>query len=445
MMTVQGRVAQTGRISLATESLMDNTDWSLFVYFQKPLVDTAAAAESTFVLSQYNTFAAGRAWLAAGQTGQISFVPITGTTSTHRPTNYGGAALIEPCPVMITYDTSTRELKFRDLVNGVTNTTAMPADFTALPTHLAVAQILSASAGRPNDISYCGILKYEGIMSDAQMDSVWENFRDNHQRVADYALIYGNSVTSGSNAAEASGNSARNWPQQFTAVANRNNVLTMRPYAMGGKQLYYMRGSDFVKPTGSNFPGSYPAISTGFASDSVDYWGPRWKPTILILDENQNTAANSSINVTYDVDWAGTVGNPGIARHVIDKLRGYGNADMKVVAGTMMAIQSKEIAIPYDPLTYAEIIAAEGTSLFRRNLRDWSQSIRTDTAGLYDAVYDLYADFQGSALSGDPGDAFGNYYPNGDVALFYNDPQHPGFDGHTLMATGYWAATESIL
>jgi hypothetical protein len=65
---------------------------------------------------------------------------------------------------------------------------------------------------------------------------------------------------------------------------------------------------------------------------------------------------------------------------------------------------------------------------------------------LYDAVYDLYADVSGFSIERRPrDDAFGNYYPNGDVALFYDDPQHPGFDGHTLMATGYWAATESIL
>jgi lysophospholipase L1-like esterase len=447
MMTVQGRVTQKGRIKLASESLFDNTDWSIFLYFQKPLVSTADSNEATQVVSQYNSFANGRFWISANQTGNAGITPINGTARTIRTTEYGGGGLIEPCAMMVTYNATTRAIVIRDLVNGSSQSTAMPADFTALPTHLAVMQIASAAAGRPNDISYMGLLKYDGIFTDGEMDSVWANFRDNHQLVADYCLIYGNSVTSGADAAELSGNSARNWPQQFSLVANRNNVLVMRPLTMGGKQLYYMRDTDFVKPTGSAYVGSYPSVSTGTAQDSVSYWGPRWKPTILVLDENQNTAASSSINVTYDVDWAGTVGNPGIARHVIDKLRSYGNADMKVVAGTMLAIQSKDINSPFPDLSYADIVANEGVSKFRRNLRDWSQSIRDDAAGLYDAVYDLYADFQGAALSGDPGDGTTptpNYYPNGDAALYYDDPQHPNFAGHTLMATGYWTAVDSV-
>jgi hypothetical protein len=223
---------------------MDNTDWSIFIYFQKPLVSTADSAEATQVISQYNSFANGRFWVSANQTGNAGFTPINGTARTIRTTEYGGGGLIEPCAMMITYNSATRAVVLRDLVNGTSQSTAMPADFTALPTHLAVMQIASAAAGRPNDISYMGILKYDGILDDAQMDSVWSNFRDNHQLIADYCLIYGNSVTSGSDAAELSGNSGRNWPQQFSITANRNNVLVMRPLTMGGKSLYYMRDTD---------------------------------------------------------------------------------------------------------------------------------------------------------------------------------------------------------
>jgi hypothetical protein len=146
------------------------------------------------------------------------------------------------------------------------------------------------------------------------------------------------------------------------------------------------------------------------------------------------------VNVTYAVDWAGTVGNPGIARHVIDKLKVF-TPTLKVVAGTMMAVRNES-------KSYATIIAEETSvpSKWRKNLRDWSQSIRTDAEGLYDAVYDLYAEFNDGWDTPDDGNALDttNDYPNGNASYFYDDHQHPNAAGHALMATGYWTAVNTV-
>lgn len=441
-----GTTPQQGFFSLSSDQLMTNTDWTMLVYFQKPLTDTNNAVHTSAVLSQYNSVSAGRFVITAGVTGSATFIPWGGTQTTYasRNTNYGGGGIIEPIPMFIRYTASTRAIHIYDPMTPQLTTTGLAAaDFAAgLPTRLGAPQIASANSNPPRGQVYFGILKYDGVLSTAQMDSVWSTFVRNHRKICNYCLIYGNSVTSGADAAESTVNSARNWPQLFSQSAARNNTITIRPLSMGGKQLYFMRDVDFVRPTGSAYTGGYPVVTTSpvLAQDSVNFWGPRWRPNILVLDENQNTAASQSVNVTYDIDWAGTVGNPGIARHVIDKLRGF-NADLKVVAGTMLAVGTEGKSL-------ATIIAEETSvpSRWRRNLRDWSASIRTDAANLYDAVYDLYADFNLGWDVADDGNALNpvSDYPRGNPALFFDDHQHPNAVGHALMATGYWNAVNSV-
>jgi len=442
-----GTTAQQGYFALSSDQLLSNTDWTMLVYVQKPLTDTTNSTHTSAILSQYNTSAAGRVVITAGITGSFTVIPFSGTSVsyTSRNTTYGGAAIIEPCPMFITYNATTRSIQVYDPITPqLTTTGVVPSGgFTAgLPTRLGAPQIASSASSPPRGQVYFGVLKYTGVLTTNQMDSIWATFHEKHRKICNYVLIYGNSVTSGSDAAEGGLNSALNWPQVFSQMAARNNCITIRPYGMGGKTLYYMRDTDFVKPTGSSYPGSYPATITSpaYSQDSVNYWGPRWKPNLLILDENQNTAANSSVNVIYDIDWAGTEGNPGIARHVINKLRGY-NPDLVVVAGTMLAVGNAG-------KSYATIIAEETSvpSKWRKNLRDWSASIRTDSEGLYDTVYDLYTDFNLGWPAGDDGDAADptNDYPNGNPAYFYDDHQHPNAAGHAIMATGYWTAGNSV-
>ena len=440
-----GTTAQQGYFALSSDQLFTNTDWTMLVYFQKPLIDTTGSGVNGQILSQYSTSAAGNVVINAGITGNVTFQPIGGGTSINfvsRNTTHSGGSIIEPVPMFITYNSATRAISIYDPLTPQLNTGGvMPVNFLgSRPTRLGAAQIATAASNGPRGQGYFGILKYDGILTTTQMDSIWSTFKTYHQKICNYVLIYGNSVTSGADAQEGGLNSARNWPHQFSRVALRNNCITIRPFTMGGKQLYYMRDTDFVKPTGSSYPGSYAAVtlSPTYAQDSVNYWGPRWSPNILVLDENQNTAANASVNVTYAIDWAGTEGNPGIARHVINKLRGY-NSDLVVVAGTMLAVGP-------DGKSYATIIAEETSipSKWRKNLRDWSAAIRADTEGLYDAVYDLYTDFNlGWGSDGNAADPT-NDYPNGNPTLFYDDHQHPNLAGHTLMTTGYWTAVNSV-
>jgi hypothetical protein len=439
-----GTTAQQGYFALSSDQLFNNTDWTMLVYMQKPLTNTNDATHTSAVLSQYNSAASGRIVISAGVTGGYTVIPWNGTAVTYsRNANYGGGGIIEPVPMFVTYNSTTRSLQLYDpLALQLTTTGVVPVGgFAAgVPTRLGAPQVATAASSPPRGQAYYGILKYSGVLSTAQMDSIWTTFRDNHRAICNYVLIYGNSVTSGSDAAEAGLNTALNWPHVFSRTALRNNCIVLRPLSMGGKSLYFMRDTDFVKPIGSSYMGGYPAVSTGVTQDSVSYWGPRWKPTILLLDENQNTAASQSVNVTYDIDWAGTENNPGIARHVIEKLKVH-TPTLKVVAGTMLAVGP-------DGKSYATIIAEETSipSRWRRNLRDWSAAIRLDSAGLYDSVYDLYADFNLGWDTIDDGDAAtpATDYPNGNPAYFYDDHQHPNAAGHAIMATGYWTAVDSV-
>jgi hypothetical protein len=443
-----GTTPQQGFFATASDQLFTNTDWTIFAYVQKPLTNNNNAAHTSTILSQYDTIiGSGRMSITAGQNGQYTVIPWNGTSVTmaSRNANYGGGSLIEPCPMFVRYTASTRQIQFYDPLTPQLNTGGLATgDFASgVPSRLGAAQRPNNDASTPpRGQAYFGIVKYDGVLTTSQMDSIWSTFRTQHLKLCNYVLIYGNSVTSGSDAHEGTSLSISNWPQAFSRVAARNNCITIRPFSMGGKTLYAMRDVDFVKPVGSGFSGNYNAIVTSplFAQDSVNYWGPRWAPNVLVIDENQNTAASQSTVVTYAIDWAGTPSNPGIARHVIEKLRGF-NPDLKVAAGTMLAVGA-------DGKSYATIISEETSvpTVWRRNLRDWSLAIRADTEGLYDAVYDLYADFNLGWDVADDGDALDpiNDYPNGNPALYFDDPQHPNAAGHAIMATGYWNAVNAI-
>ena len=434
---LEGYTAQEGKLKTTTESLFDNTDWTIFGYFQKPLLDTTASGKGSFFCSQYNTFAAGRFWMEAGTTGLFSFTPISNGSAVQirSGANYSGGGIIEPIPFFIKYNATTRVVTaYNPLTGAETGTTTLTTDFTALPTHFGAMQIASAAAGSPQVISYFGCLKYSGNLTNVQMDSVWSDFHAAHSKLVDKAWVIGNSVTSGADAGEAGSNTANNWPTKVSAIAARNNTITIRPPSMGGKAIYFFRPSDYTQPIGSTHTG-YPPYS---AADSVDTW-KHWKPTILVIDENQNTAASNSVNVDYEIDW-GT-----LVDAIVDDLQAI-EPGLKVVCGTQLAIQAKSIVSPYPDYSYAEMLADEvsNTSKFRRNLRDWSVLIRADSR--YDAVAEIYSLFNQGFPTEIDGDAAtpATDYPNGDPALFYDDPQHPNAAGHLLMRDAFWAAVNSV-
>lgn len=432
---LSGNSGGVGYMKTSSESLWDNTDWTMLVYCQKPIVDSSSANGATPILSQYNTFAAGRAYLMIDQNAAASMTVVSGTSIAIRGTFYQGGQTIEPLAIFITYNATTRVLTAYDPVAQTSTgqygamTGAMPVGgFTSLATYLGNT---ATATFRCRTAAYMGIVKYSGVLTSAQMISAWDDFFAAHCKLIDRAWLIGNSVTSGSDAAEGGSQGANNWGQKFSVSAVQNNCLVMRPFTMGGKQLYYFRPTDYTSPpAGSSVP-LYPPYSS---IDSVDTW-KRWKPNILVVDENQNTAANYTTLVDYEIDYAGLL--DAIA---VDLQEALGNIDtVQIVCGTMLAVGNQG-------KSYATIISEETSvpSEWRKNLRDWSALIRADSR--YAGVYDLYTEFNLGWDTADDGNAAtpATDYPNGNPAYFYDDHQHPNNAGHTLMAAGYWNAVASI-
>ena len=429
---LSGNSGGVGYLKTSSESLFDNTDWTILVYYQKPIVDSSGTAGATVILSQYNTFASGRFYLIADQSNAVAFTAISGTSVAARGTAYAGGATIEPGAFFITYNATTRELKMYDPVSQafLGSAGAMPSGgFTALATYLGNT---AAATFRARTAAYMGVLKYSGVLTSAQMISAWDSFFAAHCKLIDRAWLIGNSVTSGSDSQEGGSQGANNWGQKFSVSAVQNNCLVIRPNSMGGKQIYYFRPSDYTSPpVGSSVPLTPPYS----AIDSVDTW-KKWKPNILVCDENQNTAANYSHLVDYEIDYADLL--DAIKADLEEALSGIDT--VKIVAGTMLAVGA-------DGNTYAQIITLEASNNFwRKNLRDWSALIRADEGTRFAAVYDLYTEFNLGWDAGSDGNAADptNDYPNGNPAYFYDDAQHPNNAGHTIMATGYWNAVASV-
>lgn len=428
---LEGYTDREGYLQTTAESLVDNQDWTIFGYFQRPLIDTSLSGKTTFFMSQYNSFAVGRFWMEAGITGQFSFTPISqgAAVSIRSGSNYSGGAIIEPIPFFIRYNATTRVLTgYSPLSATQTGTTTLTTNWTALPTRFGSMQIASSAAASPQIMNLMGFLKYGQVLTDGQCDDVWDLWRTNHDRLIDRCWIVGNSVTSGADASEAGTNTGRNWPCLFTQEAAKNNMIVVRPLSMGGKTIYYFRPSDYTVPGASALVSGFAAYSS---ADSVDTW-IAWKPNIWVIDENQNTAANESVRVEYEVDFGGCV--DAIAADLIAVA-----PDLKIVCGTQLAVGPAG-------KSYATIISEETSvpSEWRKNLRDWSTLIRTDDR--FDAVAEIYSVFNLGWDRGDDGNAAtpATDYPNGNPSYFYDDHQHPNAAGHALMATAFFNAVQSV-
>jgi hypothetical protein len=434
---LEGYTDQQGYLA-STDPLWTNNDWSMLVFHQKPLIDTADSNSYSMIMSQYAGSGTGNAYLLAGQTGSMTLQPIGGGTSVSwRNSGFGGAGAIEPVAVFLTYNSATRAwVVYNPVTQATIGTGAMPANFSALATRLGATQFVTSSRG-PRIIAYGGILKYTGILDSTEMNSVWSTFLEHHSKLCHKAWITGNSITAGSNAAEGGSNSALNWPTLYSQQAARNNIFTLKPNGLFGVDAFIeIRPSDYVKPAGS----LQDAYSAYVASKSVDTWKV-WRPSIWINDENAGMAARNSDVADYEIDY-GT-----LVDAIAEDLREL-DPNLKIIQGTQTAIMAGDLTAPYDPIPYAEVEVSD----WRINLRDWSVLIRTDDR--YDAVAELFGNFSLGWDVGDDGNAINTLtdLPNGDpdlhrwgAGLASGDSQHWNTAGHALGYSLYWTATESIL
>lgn len=421
MVGLSGTTTGQGYLKTSSESLFTNSDWTIFLYAQKAL-ETSISSPSSMLLSQYSAFTNGHVYWEFDGTGNIQFYQI-GTGGRYLAGTNSGGGFLGPCVGFLTFDYSTKTITPYDPIGQAAGTPlVLTYDIAQLPTYFGNAQ---RSIAAPQKLGFASVLKFDTILSNSEMDEVWEVVRDesSHDRV----LIIGNSVTSGADAGEATGDTSRNWPCKFSQSAVLNNVFTYRVGTnMGGRTVYHFRPEDYTGAEGSAI-----TLPTFISAYSIDNH-LKYRPTILLNDDNQNAAAYSSLTADYEIDYGGCLDA------IMDEIRNY-VTDAKIVTGTQLAVQKGSYT------DWADMVADfDSVTNFRKNLRDWSVLTRSDSR--YDAYAELYAYFNLGWDAGEDGDAEDplNDYPNGDPSKFYDDDQHPDGDAHTEMASRYWTAVSSV-
>lgn len=433
---LEGDTALKGYLGLP-EPLFTNDDWSILLMLAKPTRDSSATtgtAETSLLLSQYDSFAAGRFYIEGSFTSGLSITNVSGTNAISIKTT--GIGPVAPSLIWITYETATRTMKCYDAFTGAQlglTSTVAAGGFAAV--NCRIGQPQRAVSVPPRVIQFGGIFKFSGVLDSTQRSNVFAGFYPELTLFNNQVLIYGNSVTSGNNA-NIDTKASDAWPIKFGVWAAKNNCWHWMPTSMGGKDLYYFRPSDYTPPTATSTRlGTLAARDAVYAVD-VLYTNKRIN--LVVFDDNQNTAASvswvpgASSDMLYE-DFQHIIGA------IVDKLRNV-IPDLKVVCGTQLALQAADLVSPYNAYTYAQVAALA----HRNNLRDWSQQIRVDDA--FDAVYDLYTDSNQGWDVGDDGDAIDpeNDLPNGKPTWFITDPQHPRSFGHNLMAIGFEAAVDEV-
>lgn len=391
-----------------------NTDWSAFF-----IVDKAArlysGTETSISISQYETHDVGymRVILEFEESISLNWVGSTNSVIYLR----GASPPMGLAVIWLTYSHSTRTLTVYNAFTGVELGSTVGADLgggNAWPTD---AKLRMGTASNPARLTgFGGLILFNGDLNETKRNALFAVYYDVMTRFARRVLFYGNSTAFSDASAVAT-----SCPGKLKAWLLRNNGYLWVPTDMGGQGLYHYRPADYELPEGREELA--PLANRNPAAIVENYVDKRI--SIVIFDENQNTAANvgASGNVTYP-DFVH------IREAIADKLRDT-IPELLVVSSTMIAPWRIHY-ITHEELSYEEVIADE----WRIRLRDWSIAIRTDPT--IDAVYDQYADFNlgwTEEFDGTPAipetDA-----PNGNPDYFFDDPQHPGDVGQAARFIG---------
>lgn len=431
-LTITGDTLNKGYLT-ANEQVLDNTDWTLLLCMNTCTRDSqVGTTEDHHLLSQYLSGASNGDWafFSSGETCGVIFTCV-GASPEQISIHNAGLGPMQPIVIWLTYDATTRVLTIYDAFTGATvgTTTLAAGGFSARDTRFGIAE----SGGYPRISMFLGMLQFDGVRDATDRDAIFHGTNgawDVLTRFNNQVLVYGNSVTSGSDASKIS----ESWTAQLKVWGCTNNCVIWQPGGMGSKSYYHYRADDYELPPAR--AAMLGALDTPLTAAQITNYTDK-RIHILVLDDNQNIVGGTGI-----------AGNPTAVeyqdlQHIVGSFitaLQAGDSGLQVVSGTCMAVRAVEVDPPHDPLTFAQVAA----SYWHNNLRDWSADIRADAA--YDAVYDLYADLNLGWAVGDDGDAEDpvNDLPKGDPLLFYDDAQHPNDDGHALLYTGYTTAIDSV-
>lgn len=417
--TLEGSTAFKGCLD-AGDQVFTNDDWTALVMLDKPSRDfTFPSDETSLLLSQYEAFASGHFYISGDFNESITF---TWLGSSGSVTLKAASTPLSPVVVWLVYTHSTRTVEIFDAFTGDSLGTSIGVDLGSGNAWAAAdMRIGGLGATGPRLSQFGGLFKFTGVLNETKRNAIFSVYYDVMTRYALRVLVYGNSVTSGSDAT----GFPESWVGQLHLWLAVNNGYCWSPANMGGKGLAHYRTADYTlamdraAELGEMVDRLAAAVVENYIDKRID---------ILVLDENQNTAAGVGFEhggfAVYD-DYGNLIDN------IANALRAT-VPSLKIVSGTMMGVQAIDYQT-FEPLTYAQV-AADG---WRVKLRDWSASVRAD--GRFAEVFDLFATFSDGWDTPDDGNppAPVTDLPNGKPAYFFDDPQHPSDTGHAVMFAGY--------
>lgn len=404
--------------------LFTNDSWSILLMLDKLSRDTTTPDEGSFLVTQYNGFANGHAYITGAYSDAVEITLIGAGTIYFKGTSIPAA----PVVAWLTYDHATRVLSAYDAFTGDSFGTVTGVDLGGGDVwREEYSAKLGLPATAPRLVLYGGIFKFSGVLTESQRDALFSTYYSVLTRFVKNILVYGNSVT-GSAFASHYGNY---WVGLLRAWGASHNSYVWMPANMGGRGLYHFRPDDYELPAErAAVLGTLVDPVEGISVDS--YLDKRIN--FVVFDENQNTSGGVGVQNGAEVIYSDFAH---VRNAIVEKLREQ-VATLKVIGGTMIAPWQVQDGVT--TLGYAGVSA----DLWRTELRDWSAEIRVDPD--YDAVFDLYAAFSIGWEASDDGDAANpeTDLPNGNPDYFTVDHQHPNDAGHQAMFDGYSAAIDSV-
>lgn len=407
--------------------IFTNDSWTILMIVDKPTRNSnSGSPEASMPIHQYAGFAAGQWYVNGNFTGATTFTLIQNSSHVYISIG-GGSNLSAPAVVWCTYDHSIRQVTFYNAFTGAQLGQATIDDLGSGNGWGTTNMRLGGSIQAPRICPFVGSLKFDGVLDGTKRTALFPTCYDVMTRFTHKVGLWGNSVTSGSDA----GLYSASWAGQFKVHLAKNNGLLWQPPNMGAKSLYHHRPTGYAVEPGREALNPLVAIN---AETSVDGYADKGI-NILVIDENQNTAASLGANAnTLYSDFVH------VLEAIADSLRAT-QPNLKIICGTQMAWWARDLATATTDLTYAQVAADS----LRVKHRDWSQQTRADVR--FDRVADVYAVINMGWDTEDDGNLLDpeNDLPNGDSSLFLDDIQHPNQDGHALIFAAFREAYDAMI
>lgn len=294
--------------------------------------------------------------------------------------------------------------------------------FSAWSANPATAKVRIGAAYLGSDVGMCCLIRFNGVMSDAQRLDVFNRVYAAIRTYTKAAVVVGNSVTAGSIVG------FHSHPHQLQVWGTHNNTLLVR-HAEGSRRLPYFAPTGYTMPGGTS-----DSPIAGKPVNDLDWFAAN----LIINDEQQNAIANGQTWATF------------LHTHnaIVAYFAGLNTLPVRSVVCTFMPYAAFD-TVPTNPtaLTHAQVAASSRTLN-----RIASQAARLATSGDFNSIATVRADIYSGMNLGwdtpDDGNALDpvNDNPRGNPAYFpTTDNQHPNAAGHTKMYEIYRDAIIAVL